>query len=56
MIDYHPCGDCAYYGDCKMDYCECEYADTKDIKEEYCKFCANYQYCEKIKEMIKCLK
>ena len=53
MIDWHPCGDCAYYGDCKMDYCECEYSDIVHIDEKYCRTCYKYKDC---KEMIECLK
>ena len=25
---FHPCGDCCYYGDCKDDYNDCEYASS----------------------------
>ena len=26
ILDFHPCGDCIYYGDCKDNYEDCEYA------------------------------
>lgn len=28
ILCYHPCGDCAYYGDCKNNPDECEYSDS----------------------------
>lgn len=26
MVEWHPCGDCAYYGDCKLNSTECQYS------------------------------
>ena len=34
ILTYHPCGDCAYYGDCKEDYEDCEYAVFSSFTDE----------------------
>jgi hypothetical protein len=31
--DYHPCGDCAYYGECKILPEECEYSEACELQE-----------------------
>lgn len=34
ILNYHPCGDCAYYGDCKEDYEDCDYAVFSSYSRE----------------------
>lgn len=34
ILGYHPCGDCAYYGECNTHYEDCIYSDREIYSSE----------------------